>query len=115
MQKLERNINMGFRVNAEEQDLIHRRMAEAQITNSRAFLLKMALTGYILHLDLTTVNECSQLLRNASNNINQIAARVNSTGNIYTADIADIKQRLGEIWEQQDKTIKSLAEILEVV
>ena len=115
MQKLERNINMGFRVNSEERDLIRRRMAEAQISNLRAFLLKMALTGYILHLDLTTVNECARLLRNTSNNINQIAARVNSTENIYAADIADIQQQLGEIWEHQNKTIKSLAKILEVV
>jgi len=68
----------------------------------------------VINLDLTEVRECSRLLRNVSNNVNQIAKRVNETGNIYAIDFADIKIRLDEVYQQQDKIIRSLAKVLEV-
>ncbi|MGN0621656.1 MAG: plasmid mobilization relaxosome protein MobC [Porcipelethomonas sp.] len=36
----------------------------------------------------------------ASNNINQIARRVNSTGNIYSKDLAEIKEQQNQILHQ---------------
>ena len=115
MQKLKRNINMGLRVTAEEHDAIMKRMDEIGFPSVRSYLLKMALNGMIINVDLTDVRECSRLLRNLGNNVNQLAKRANEGGNIYADDIADIKTRLGEIWEQQNIIIKSLAKVLEVV
>jgi len=114
-QKLKRSINMGFRVTEEEQQMIKRRQAQTNIRNLRAYLLKMAIDGRVIEINLTEVNECSRLLRNISNNINQIAKRANETGNVYDEDMREIKLRQSEIWEQQDKIIRSLAKILEVV
>ena len=114
-QNLKRNINMGFRVTAEEQEQIMKRMDEIGFPSVRSYLLKMALNGMIINLDLTDVRECSRLLRNISNNINQIAKRANETGNVYAADMEEIKTRQTEIWEQQNKIIRSLAKVLEVV
>ena len=115
MQNLKRNINLGFRVNEEEQQLIYRRMAQTNISNLRAYLLKMAVDGYVVNLDLTDVNECSRLLSSISGNINQIAKMANTYGAVYAEDMAAIKSRLDEIWEQQDKILRSLAKVLEVV
>lgn len=115
MQSLKRNINMGFRVNEEEQQLIRRRMAQTNISNLRAYLLKIAIDGYVVNLDLTEVSECSRLLSNISGNINQILKHANTYGALYTEDMAAIKNRLDEIWEQQDKILRSLAKVLEVV
>lgn len=114
MQKLKRNINMGFRVTAEEQEQIMKRMNEIGFPSVRAYLLKMALNGMIVNLDLADVRECSRLLRNVSNNVNQLAKCANEYGNVPAAEIADVKTQFGEIWEQQNKIIKSLAKILEV-
>ena len=113
-QNLKRNINMGFRVNEEEQQLIRRRMSQTGISNLRAYLLKMAIDGYVINLDLTDVRECSRLLSNISNNINQIAKHANTAGAVYASDIAAIKTYLDEIWEQQNKILRSLAKIVEV-
>ncbi len=110
MKKLHRNINIGFRVTEEEQALMHQRMEEVGIHNLRAYLLKMALNGYIIHIDLKDVRECSRLLRN---NVNQVAKRVNAGGNIYAADISDIQTRLDDIWRNQNKIIRDLSNILE--
>jgi len=83
MQKLELNINMSFRVDQEEYDAICRRMEDVGISNQRAYLLKIALNGYVLNLGLADVRECVRLLGNVSGCINQIAKRVNATSDIY--------------------------------
>jgi hypothetical protein len=114
MQKLKRSINMGFRVTAEEQGQIMGRMKEIGFPSLRSYLLKMALNGMIINIDLSDVRECSRLLRIVSNNINQLSKRANEGGNIYATDIADVKEQLDGIWEQQDKIIRSLAKVLEV-
>ena len=115
MQKLKRSINMGFRVTAEEQEAIRKRMEMAGISSLRVYLMKMALMGHIICLDMADVRECSRLLRTVSNNVNQIAKHSNQNGRIYTAEIDYIKERLDEVWQQQDKIIKSLTKVLEVV
>ena len=66
--------------------------------NQRAYLRKMAVDGYVVRVDMTDVKELAALLRTCSNNLNQIARRVNSTGNLYEEDIADLKTRYGELW-----------------
>ncbi|MDR1656609.1 MAG: plasmid mobilization relaxosome protein MobC [Deltaproteobacteria bacterium] len=43
--------------------------------------------------------------------MNQIAKRVNATGNVYAADIADIQKRQAEIWEQQKDLMETLIKI----
>ena len=114
MQKLKRSINMGFRVTQEEYDLIMARMDEIGFPSLRSYLLKMALNGMIINLDLADVRECSRLLRIVSNNLNQIAKRANETGSIYIADIKDVQARLDEIRRQQNTIIRSLTKVLEV-
>ncbi len=113
MRKLTRNINIGFRVTEEEQTMIRDRMNELGIRNLRAYLLKMAVNGYVINLDLADVRECSRLLRLVSNNVNQIARRVNSGGNLYAADISDVQTRLDEIWRGQNKIIRELSKVVE--
>jgi len=113
MQNLKRNIALTFRVNAEEQEGIKRKMELAGIRSLRGFLLKMALTGRVIQLDLTNVRECARLLGNIAGNVNQIAKRANETGSIYASDIIAIKSEVAELREQQKRTIKILADILE--
>jgi SepF-like predicted cell division protein (DUF552 family) len=114
MQNLKRNINMGFRASEEEQKLVRRRMAQTGISNLRAYLLKMAIDGYVVNLDLSQVNECSRLLSNIANNINQIAKHANTSGAVNTNDMKSIKSQLDEVWDQQNKILHSLAKIVEV-
>ncbi len=113
MRKLTRNINIGFRVTEEEQAMIRDRMNELGICNLQSYLLKMAINGYVINLDLADVRECSRLLRIVSNNVNQIARRVNSGGNLYAADIRDVQTRLDQIWQNQNKIIRELSKIVE--
>jgi hypothetical protein len=114
-QKLERNLAMTFRVTEQERDLIREAQKESGIINMRAYLLKMAVNGLNIRIDLDSVCEMNRLLSNATNNINQIAKRANETGNIYSVDMEDIKTRQDEIWNQQRVALKSLATIMELL
>jgi hypothetical protein len=102
---------MGFRVNEDEKYFIEKRMETAGWSNFRSFVLHCLVRGQIVKLDLTEFKEMNVLLRNISNNINQIAARANATGNVYPADIADIKEGQAKLWEQQNKMLAAVSKM----
>lgn len=106
-----RNISLAFRVSEEERRLIELRMEQAGMKNMRAFVVKQAIDGRIIHVELDSVREMIRLLSNATNNINQIARRVNETGNIYSDDIEDLRKRYDELWEQTREILKRLSAI----
>ena len=58
-------------VSEEELSLIQERMAEDGIRNMGAYVRKMALNGYVLHVDLAPVQELVSLQRRCANNLNQ--------------------------------------------
>ena len=113
MQNLTRNRTMTFRVSETERDEIRQRMKQAGIFSVRAYLLKMALDGMVVRMDMSDVQECSRLLRSVSNNVNQLAKHANSGGTVHSASLSDVKLRLGEVWERQDNIIRRLTKILE--
>ena len=94
-----RNQELRALFTPEEVEQLKQRMAEAGVRNRSAFIRKMALDGYIIKLDTSDIREMISLLRHSSNNLNQIAKKVNSTGTIYGADIADLQVKQDEIWE----------------
>ena len=114
-QNLERNHAMTFRVTEKEREMIRKAQARTKIKNTRAYLLKMAVDGRVIEIDLESVREMNRLLSNATNNINQIARRVNETGSVHLIDIEDIKARQEEIWVQQKEILRRFNKILEAV
>ena len=54
--------------------------------------------GYIIHLDMSDIQEMIRLLRICSNNLNQYARRANETGSIYAADVDDLILLCRRLW-----------------
>lgn len=104
-----RDIFIRFMVDEKERDMIYRRMEQSGIKNLRAYLLKQAIDGEIIHIELDSVKEMCRLLSNATNNLNQIARRVNGNGNLYAEDINDLQERYNELWAQTKVILKKLA------
>ncbi len=61
--KRRRPIHLHVMVSEEELALIRERMAEAGVRNMGAYVRKMALNGYVLHVDLSDVRELVSLQR----------------------------------------------------
>lgn len=110
--KRRRPIHLHVMVSEEELALIRERMAEAGIRNMGAYVRKMALNGYVLHVDLSPVRELVSLQRRCSNNLNQVAVTANTYGGIYPDDIKRLQQDYADLWEPLSDLLKKLSEIV---
>ena len=106
-----RCVKLMTRVTEEEYAQIQARMALVGTGNLSAFLRKLALDGRIVLLDMDEIKTLVSLLRRTSANVNQIAKRVNSTSRVYESDLAEIQNRLGELWLALDEGLRKLAVI----
>jgi hypothetical protein len=95
-------------VTEEERQLIEQRMALLPTQRIGAYLRKMAIDGYIIYTDTANIKEFTLELQGIGRNINQIAKRLNSGAPAYEADIAEIKERLDQIWQLQRHILLSL-------
>ena len=109
--KRKRDVQLNFRVSPEELALIEQKMAQLGTKNREAYLLKMALDGYVVRLDLPELKELVSLLRRSSNNLNQLTRRVHETGRIYDADLEDISQRQEALWDGVHRILTQLAKL----
>ena len=97
-----------------EQALIRERMAEAGISNMGAYMRKMALNGYVLHVDLSDIRELVSLQRGCDNNLNQAAIHVNTYGGIYPDEIKALQRDYADLWRPLADLLKKLAAVVEM-
>ncbi len=88
---------LHFRASEQERNIILDKMKQCKAQNMSAYLLKMAVDGMIINLNMPELKEVLSLLRYSGNNINQIAKKLNEGGNIYASDIEDVKDKQTQI------------------
>lgn len=108
-EKEKRLVNHNFRTTESEAAIMRKKMGALGIRNESAYMRALALNGYILKLDLPQIREMLRLLGNMTNNLNQIAKRLNAHGNLYETEIEEIQQKRDELW----KMMRQLLSILE--
>lgn len=86
---------------------------EAGIRNMGTYVRKMALNGYVLHVDLSPVRELVSLQRRCANNLNQVAIHANTYG-IYPSEIAALQKDYADLWGPLSVLIKKLSEVVEL-
>ena len=98
-----RNERLEIKLTEEEKALFAEKKRLAKCRNMSHFIRKCVLEKEIYQVDLEPFRDLQGLLSNATNNINQIAKRVNSTGIIYKDDINDMKKQIEhfskELWQ----------------
>ena len=92
--------------------MIADRMAEAGISNMGAYMRKMALNGYVLHVDLSDIRELVALQRRCANNLNQVAVHVNTYGGIYPNEIKALQRDYADLWEPLSELLKKLSAVV---
>lgn len=99
-----RNNGIYLMLSDEELELLNEKYKESKCKTLRQFIMKCILEKDIYVLDMDVFREMSTNISRTSNNINQIAKRVNTTSIIYKDDVEDLKSLL----ENQAKDIFSM-------
>ena len=106
-----RKIQVKMSLTEEEFEILKQRMRDKGVQNREAYLREMALTGYILRLDLSEVRENLRLLANSASGINEIAKRVNETRGIYASDMIQLRGEVGNARTQVSEMVKVFGKI----
>ena len=96
-EKQKRTIHYSFKATPEEDAIIQKKMKTFGINNQSAFIRAMALQGYLLKLDLPELHEVIRVMGSLSNNVNQIARRLNERGSIFETEIDNITDQQEEL------------------
>ena len=97
-----------FYVNDDELQRIEKKRKSIGINSRSTYLRKVAIDGYVIHIDYADLKEHTRQIRMIGININQIAHHLNATGEIYKTDMESIKKMMEEIWRLQRSILSSL-------
>ena len=109
MAKRKRDMQLNFRVSAEELAVIEQKMSQFGTSNREAYLRKMALDGYVVKLELPELKELVSLMRRSSNNLNQLTRKVHETGRVYKKVDGTPP---GEKWRHTTMSVPEMADLL---
>ncbi|MCM1008318.1 MAG: hypothetical protein NC485_10385 [Ruminococcus flavefaciens] len=108
-QRVRKN-RLFFRVDDDELKFIQAKMKMLHIKKREAYLRKMAIDGQCVRYDYSEfeseIRKNNYLMSNAAKSINQIAKRVNSTGNFYGEDLQDLKNQVDFLQKKQVEIMK---------
>ena len=90
-----------FHLNDDEQYILDEKFRLSGMKSKSAFLRKLILYGYVYDVDYSYLRNYNTELGRISSNLNQIAKRINSTGNIYQEDINEVKELMNKVWRTQ--------------
>ena len=72
------------------------------------YIRTLILFGFVYDVDYSYLRQYNETLGKISGNLNQIAKRINSTGNVYKEDMAEVKAIVDEVWRTQKAMLKKL-------
>nr|WP_242596633.1 MobC family plasmid mobilization relaxosome protein [Enterococcus plantarum] len=84
-----------------EKKIIREKMNQSKTENMGAYLRKMAIDGYIIKTDYSSLKKNTLEINKIGVNINQIAKRLNSVDRVYYQDIQELKKMMEKIWQLQ--------------
>ena len=90
-----------FYLDDDEQYILDEKFRVSGMKRKSAFLRKLILYGYVYDVDYSYLRNYNTELGRISSNLNQIAKRINSTGNIYQEDMDEVKELMNEVWRTQ--------------
>ena len=108
MRKAKKQNMLHFVVSDSEAKDVEHKMQSLGMTNKSEYLRQMALRGHIIRLDIPQLHELIRLIGNMTNNINQIAKRINAHGQLYETEIDEIQENQRLLLKKMDQILKRL-------
>ena len=87
-----------FYLDDDEQYILDEKFKLSGMKSKSAFLRKLILYGYVYDVDYSYLRNYNTELGRISSSLNQIAKRINSTGNIYKEDMDEVKELMNEVY-----------------
>ena len=101
MQNEGRIIPIQIYLTEEEKQVLDIKYKMYKCRSRGAFIRKMILEGFVYEVDFSELKRFNFLMSNISNNINQIAHRINETRSIFKHDIDEVKEEIKKLWQLQ--------------
>ncbi len=90
-----------FYLSDDEQYILTTNFKASGMKSMSAFLRKLVLYGYVYDVDYSYLRNYNTELGRISSSLNQIAKRMNATGNVYEADVKEVKELMKQVWQSQ--------------
>ncbi len=94
-----RDKQINIRVTEYEYELIKARMKKSGASSLQKYIIDAATNGYLIHVDYSDIKALAYEINRVGNNINQIAHRINTEGNIYKTEIEEVQENVELIWK----------------
>lgn len=101
MAERERKNELKIYLSDDEQYILEQKVKASGGKSKSAFLRHQILYGYVYDVDYSDLREYNATLGRISGSLNQIAKRMNATGNVYAADVKQVKELMQQVWETQ--------------
>ena len=102
MENRERQNRLTLRLNDDELYILEQKFKVSNMKDKSTFLRHLILYGYVYDVDYSELREYNSTLAKIGNNLNQIAKRMNTTGNVYKADVKEVKELMQKVWHTQN-------------
>ena len=106
MAKRERKNELKIFLSDDEQYILEQKVKISGMKSKSAFLRRLILYGFVYDLDYSDLRDYNATLGKISGNLNQIANRMNATGNVYKADVEEVKKLMKQVWDTQLAMLK---------
>ena len=100
-QNRSRKYGIVIHLSEDEKYILDEKTKCSNMTSRAAFIRHLILYGYVYDIDYSELQEYNAALAKLVNNLNQIAKRMNATGNVYQADVNEVKELMQKIWHTQ--------------
>ena len=92
MANRERQNELKIYLSDDEQYILDQKWKASGMKSKSAFIRHLILYGYVYDVNYE---------HRIGNNLNQIAKRMNATGNVYKADVNEVKELMKQVWQSQ--------------
>ena len=106
MANRERKNELKIYLSDKEQYILEQKVKISGMKSKSAFLRRLILYSFVYDIDYSDLREYNATLGKISGNLNQIAKRMNATGNVYKADVEEVKKLMKQVWDTQLAMLK---------
>lgn len=105
MEKRKRNNQIILRLNDDEKYILDVKCGNAGYKNRNDYLRHLIWYGYTYLVDYSELHDYNINLSRINKSLNQIAARINATSNIYQDDMEEVKELMKQVWHTHESML----------